>query len=149
MAIFLPFVLTLAAAFLTPLSAQAQQAKKMPRIGWLMVNTSPRAEAFQEGLRELGYVEGQNIIIERRNVESKLGRLPDLAAELVRAKVALIVALEPPAVRAAQQVTKTIPIVMRSTDDPVEAGFVASLARPGANITGGTSISTELTGKPF
>ena len=127
--------------------AQAQQAGKVPRIGWLMVNWSPRSEAFQDGLRELGHVEGQTIVTERRNVETKVDRLDDLALELVRLKVDIIVALEPPAVRAAQRATKTIPIVMRSTDDPVEAGFVASLARPGGNITGVTSISSELTGK--
>ena len=127
--------------------AEAQQAGRVPRIGWLMVNTSPRSEAFRQGLRDLGYIEGQNIVIEHRNVEFKLDRLPDLASELVRFKVDLIVALEPPAARAARDATKTIPIVMRSTDDPVEAGFVASLARPGGNITGVSSISTELTGK--
>ena len=132
---------------LAPLSSEAQQPGKIPRIGWLMVNWSQRSEAFREGLRELGYVEGQNVVVEQRNVESKLDRLPDLAAELVHLKVNVIVALEPPAVRAAQRATKTIPIVMRSTDDPVEAGFVSSLARPGGNITGATSISTELTGK--
>ncbi len=127
--------------------AEAQQPKKVPRIGWLMVNTSPRSEAFRQGLRDLGYIEGQNIVIEMRNVESKVDLLADLAVELVQLKVDLIVALEPPAVRAAQRATKTIPIVMRSTDDPVEAGFVTSLARPGGNITGVTSISTELTAK--
>ena len=127
--------------------AKAQQPAKVHRIGWLMVNWSQRSEAFRQGLRELGYVEGQNIVIETRNVESKLDRLPELAAELVRLKVDVIVALEPPATVAAKNATKTIPIVMRSTDDPVEAGFVASLARPGGNITGVTSISSELYGK--
>jgi putative ABC transport system substrate-binding protein len=126
--------------------ADAQQAK-VPRIGWLMVNSSQRSEAFRQGLRELGYVEGKNIVIEMRNVESKVDRLPELAAELVRLRVDLIVALEPPATLAAKDATKTIPIVMRSTDDPVEAGFVASLARPSGNITGVSSVSSELYGK--
>ncbi|MBI4488362.1 MAG: ABC transporter substrate-binding protein [Deltaproteobacteria bacterium] len=136
------FVLVVAGAV-----AQAQQTAKVPRIGWLMVNYSARQEAFRQSLRELGWVEGQNITIEMRNAEFMLDRLPDFTAELVRLKVDLIVALEPPATRAAQNATKTIPIVMRSTDDPVKEGFVHSLARPGGNITGVTSVSTELYGK--
>ena len=126
---------------------EAQQPQKIPRIGWLTLGYPARSEAFRQGLRDLGYIEGKNISIELRNAEGKPDRLPGLAAELVGLKVDLIVALEPPAVRAAMKVTSTIPIVMRSTDDPVEAGFVASLARPGGNITGLTSISGELYGK--
>jgi len=128
-------------------SANAQQPKKVPRIGWLTLNYPARSEAFRQGLRDLGYIEGKNIAIEFRNAEAKLDRLPSLASELVGLKVDLIVVLEPPAVRAVMDATKTIPIVIRSTDDPVEAGFVASLARPGGNVTGLTSISGELYGK--
>ena len=126
---------------------EAQQPKKVPRIGWLTLGYPARSEAFRQGLRELGYVEGKNIAIELRSAERELDRLPSLAAELVGLKVDLIVALEPPAVRAAMDATKTIPIVIRAGDDPVEAGFVASLARPGGNVTGLTSISGELYGK--
>ena len=134
------------------LSAEAQQPKKVPRIGWLSEayvrsQSSPRNDAFLQGLRDLGYIEGQNIVIEHRSAEGKDNLLPDLAAELVRLKVELIVALEPPSTRAAKSATDTIPIVMRSTADPVRTGLVASLARPGGNITGVTSIATELIGK--
>jgi len=136
-----------AVLFALSVSAQAQQPTKIPRIGWLTLNYPARSEAFRQGLRDLGYIEGKNIAIEFRNAEAKLDRLPSLASELVGLKVDLIVVLEPPAVRAVMDATKTIPIVIRSTDDPVEAGFVASLARPGGNVTGLTSISGELYGK--
>lgn len=141
----------LLAILLAPLSSKAQPTK-VPRIGWLSESyvrseQSPRHEAFLEGLRELGYTEGQNIIIEYRSAGGKDGRLPGLANELVRLKVDVIVALEPPVVRAVKNATRTIPIVMRSTDDPVAIGLVASLARPGGNITGVASVSAELTGK--
>ncbi|MGE5306109.1 MAG: ABC transporter substrate-binding protein [Alphaproteobacteria bacterium] len=122
----------------------------MPRIGYLQIDSrlGPQVEAFLQGLRELGYVEGKNIVIEYRgDPERREDRLPELAADLVRLKVDVIVALDPPAARAAMGATKTIPIVMRSTADPVQAGFVASLARPGGNITGVTSISADLYGK--
>ena len=132
--------------------AQAQQTKKAARIGWLSeayVRSQPshRNDAFLQGLRDLGYIEGQNMTIEHRSAQGKDERLPELAAELVRLKVELIVALEPPSARASKSATDTIPIVMRSTDDPVRTGLVASLARPGGNITGVTSIATELIGK--
>ena len=97
---------------------------------------SARTEAFRQGLRELGYVEGKNIIIQFRYAEGKLDRLRDLAAELVRLKVDIIVTAGPPATRAAKEATATIPIVMAFDNDPVGNGFVASLARPGGNITG-------------
>jgi len=129
---------------------EAQQPKKVPRIGYLHIGSQvgPQDEAFLQGLRDLGYIEGKNIIIEYRgDPQRREDRLPELAADLVRLKVDVIVALDPPAARAAQGATKTIPIVIRSTTDPVQAGFVASLARPGGNITGVTSISTELYGK--
>lgn len=106
-----------------------------------------RHEALRAGLRDLGYVEGKNLVIEHRFAEGKLDRLPALAAELVQLNVDLVLALEPPAVEAARKATRTIPIVMRSTDDPVERGWVASLARPGGNITGVATYSIELYGK--
>jgi putative ABC transport system substrate-binding protein len=130
--------------------AEAQQPKKVPRIGYLSIGSQlgPIGEAFLQGLRDLGYVEGKSIVIEYRgDPQRREDRLPEFAADLVRLKVDVIVALDPPAARAAKNATKTIPIVMRSTSDPVQAGFVASLARPGGNITGVTSISTELYGK--
>jgi putative ABC transport system substrate-binding protein len=132
------------------LSADAQQAGKVPRIGYLQIGSrlGSGAEAFLQGLRDLGYVEGKNIVIEYRgDPQRREDRLPEFAADLVRLKVDVIVALDPPAARAAKNATKTIPIVIRSTADPVQAGFVASLARPGGNITGVTSISSELYGK--
>ncbi len=134
-------------AFALSFPAEAQQSGKIPRIGYLHLRLDPSQEAFLQGLRELGYMEGQNIIIYHRSAEGKRDRLPALAAELVRLKVDVIVALSPPTARAAKNTTTTIPIVMRSTSDPVRSGFVASLARPGGNITGLWSISGELIGK--
>ena len=131
----------------TPLPTQAQEPAKVPRLGFLATGPSPRVEAFWQALRQLGYVEGQNIAIERRFSENKIDRLPALAAELVRLKVDVIVAPDPPAASAARNATRTIPIVMRSSSDPVEAGLVASIARPGGNITGVYSIAEELVGK--
>jgi ABC-type uncharacterized transport system substrate-binding protein len=131
--------------------ADAQQAKKVPRVGYLMgsslPNNSSRIEAFLQGLRELGYVEGKNIVIEWRSAEEKLDRLPALAAELVRLKVDVIVTAGPPATRAAKEATSTIPIVMGFDNDPVGNGFIASLARPGGNITGLANLNPELSGK--
>jgi putative ABC transport system substrate-binding protein len=131
-------------------AVEAQQPAKIPRLGYLMAlspDQSPDLKAFRQGLATLGYVEGKNIVIEYRYAEGKLDRLPDLAAELVALKVDIIVALNPPSARAAKNATTTIPIVMRSTDDPVTTGLVASLARPGGNITGLTSMATDLIGK--
>ena len=131
--------------------AEAQQAKKVPRIGFLGGNsrsTNPaRIEAFRQGLRELEYVEGKNIVIEWRYAEGKPDRLPALAAELVHLKVDVIVTAGPPPTRAAKQATSTIPIVMALDDDPVGSGFAASLARPGGNITGLSTLDPELSGK--
>ena len=130
--------------------AEAQQSAKIPRLGYLMAlshDQSSDLKAFRQGLAALGYVEGKNIVIEYRSAEGKLDRLPALAAELVAFKVDIIVALNPPSARAAKNATKTIPIVMRSTDDPVTSGLVDSLAQPGGNITGLTSVSTDLIGK--
>src|SRR5216683_7504320 len=122
-----------------PLTAEAQQPTKVYRIGWLLLwsppsppGSFPPQEAFRQRLRELGYVEGQNLVIEARYAEGREERLPELAAELVRLKVDVIVA-GGPAIRAAQHATSTIPIVMAVSGDPVAQGYVASLARPGGN----------------
>jgi len=133
--------------FVLSFPAQAQQTKKVPRIAFLSASRQPWDEALHQGLRELGYIEGQNIIIEYRYAGGKFERLPDLAAELVRLNVDAIVAGETEAIRAAKQSTSTIPIIMAVTADPVGSGFVASLARPGGNITGLTSLSPDLSGK--
>ena len=131
--------------------AEAQQPMKIPRIGYLYVafpSTSPaRTEAFRQGLRELGYVEGKNIVIEYRYAEGKRDRLPALAAELVRLKVDVIVSGGPQTTRSAKQATITIPIVMAADSDPVRNGFVASLAHPGSNITGLATLTPEISGK--
>ena len=136
---------------LTVSLVEAQQAKKVPRIGFL-IGTSPstisdRIEAFRQGLRELGYVEGKNIAIEYRYSEGKRDRLNELAAELVRLKVDVIVTSGPTPTRAAKEATVTIPIIMGFDNDPVGNGFVASLARPGGNITGLSSLAPEISGK--
>lgn len=135
-------------------SASAQQAKKIPRIGYVALRNpptltapDPAAGAFQEGLRELGYVEGKNIFIEYRYAEGKADRIAGLVAELVRANVDVLVSPNGTAIRAAKQATQTIPIVMVTTTDPVAAGYVDSLARPGKNITGFTRLTQELAGK--
>src|SRR3989475_441312 len=131
--------------------ADAQQPKNVPRIGFLgftsLSGIAARIEAFRQGLRELGYVEGKDIAIEYRAAEGKLDRLPALAAELVRLKVDVIVTSGPSVTRAVKEATTTIPIVMGFDTDPVGNGFVASLARPGGNITGFTRIGTVLVGK--
>jgi putative ABC transport system substrate-binding protein len=131
--------------------AQAQQAKKVTRIGYLggasLSAIAERIEAFRQGLRELGYVEGKNIVIEWRWAEGKLDRLPVLAAELVRLKVEVIVTAGATSTRAAKEATVTTPIVMANDADPVGSGVVASLARPGGNITGLSTLSPELSGK--
>ncbi|MBI2180950.1 MAG: ABC transporter substrate-binding protein [Deltaproteobacteria bacterium] len=133
-----------------PFPAQAQQAKKIHRIGILIPPSasflSARVEAFRQRLRELGYVEGKNIFIEYRYAEGKLERLPDLAAELVRLKVDVIVTTGA-AVLAAKKASPTIPIVFAAAGDPVGSGLVSSLARPGGNITGLSSIAQDLDGK--
>ena len=131
--------------------AEAQQPTKILRIGFLTGNfpsaIAERTEAFQQGLRELGYVEGKSIVIEYRYAEGKLERLPTLAAELVRLKVDVIVTAGPAATRPAKEATVTIPIVMGQVNDPVGNGFVASLARPGGNITGLATLGPEISGK--
>ena len=124
---------------------------KVPRIGYLSVSSlsdmADRIEAFRQGLRELGYVEGKNIVIEWRYAEGKVDRLPALAAELMRLKVDVIVSGGSSATRRAKEATSTIPIVMTQDSDPVGTGLVASLARPGGNITGLSTLSPEISGK--
>jgi putative tryptophan/tyrosine transport system substrate-binding protein len=131
--------------------AQAQQPPKVPRIGFLGAASpsanAARTEAFRQGLRELGYVEGKNIGIEWRYAEGKLDRLPALAAKLLRLKTDVIVTAGPQATRRAKEATVTIPIVMGFDNDPVGSGFVASLARPGGNITGLSTLAPEISGK--
>jgi ABC-type uncharacterized transport system substrate-binding protein len=132
--------------------AEAQQPAKVPRIGYLTADSRSasahvRAEAFRQGLRELGYVEEKSIVIEWRSAEGKRDRLSALAAELVRLKVDIIVTGGPTATRPVKEATTTIPIVMTQDSDPVGNGFVASLARPGGNITGLSNLAQELSGK--
>jgi ABC-type uncharacterized transport system substrate-binding protein len=131
--------------------AQAQEPRKVPRIGFLVASNSfansDRIAAFQNGLRELGYMEGKNIIVEYRQAEGKLERLPKIAAELVGRHVDVIVTAGPADTRAAKNATTTIPVVMTFDNDPVGNGFVASLARPGGNITGLSTLAPELSGK--
>ena len=135
----------------TVLPAHGQQPAKVPRIGFLSslsaAAVSDRVDAFRQGLRELGYVEGKNIVIEYRWAEGKTERLPDLAAELVRLKVDVIVTGGPAVNRLAKEATVTIPVVMSFDNDPVGNGFAASLARPGGNITGLSTLSPEISGK--
>jgi putative ABC transport system substrate-binding protein len=148
------FLGTLAGSLLAaPLSARAQQVGKVYRIGFLSPASpsDPRAQrflaTFRNGLGELGYVEGQTISIESRWAAGKYERLPGLAAELVRLKMEVIVTAAVPAIRAAKEATSTIPIIMAVVVDPVATGLVASLARPGGNITGLSLMTPELVGK--
>jgi putative ABC transport system substrate-binding protein len=132
-------------------SAEAQQTGKVPRIGFLLdtpiSSFTARAEAFRQGLHEFGYIEGKNIFIEWRSADGKIKRRSELAAELVRLKMDIIVSAGPTVTRALKEATSTIPIVMSQDPDPVGSGFVASLARPGGNITGLASLSSENSGK--
>jgi putative ABC transport system substrate-binding protein len=133
-----------------PLAAEAQQATTVARIGYLLSNPAANPhlhEAFRQGLRDLGYVEGRNLVIEYRSAEGKLERLPALAAELVALKVDVIVAPGTPAALAAKQATRTLPIVFAAVGDPVTSGLVTRLARPGGNVTGLSVLLPELVGK--
>jgi putative ABC transport system substrate-binding protein len=139
--------------FAQSIPARAQQPKEVPRIGYVASSGNretpgPRVEAFRQGLRDLGYIEEKNILVEYRYVEGKSDRAPSLVAEFVQLKVDVLV-LEAglPAIRAAKQATKTIPIVMVTTQDPVATGLIDSLARPGGNLTGLTTLQRELSGK--
>ena len=128
--------------------AGAQQQKKVPRIGFLSGSGHPAAfEALRQELRVLGYTEGGNIIFEFRSAEGKVNQAPDLVAELVQLKVDVLVSTSQSLIRAAKQATKTIPIVIMANFDPVATGIVNSLARPGENITGLTTLSRDLSGK--
>ena len=139
------------ALLITAPAAESQQPTKVPRIGYLnavsSASVSDRIDAFRRGLRELGYVEGKNIVIESRYAEGKLDRLPALAAEIVRLKVDVIVTSGAIPTRHTKEATTTIPIVMAQDNDPVGNGFVASLAHPGGNITGLSTLAPELSGK--
>jgi len=141
------FITLLGGAAAWPLAARAQQAKKIPRIGVLWSNPPATFEFMRQGLMDFGYVEGRNITFEFRWAEGKLDQLSQLAAELVRLQVDVIVTLAPPATLAAKQATQTIPIVFVAMGDPVASGVVASLARPGANLTGTTRMLPEMSVK--
>lgn len=145
------FAVVLAVSLLlAPLAGEAQQPGKVYRIGYLGTTTAvpaPIWDAFLGGLREFGWVEGQTIVIEQRNAEERYKRLPELAADLVRLRVDIIVAAGPVAPLAAKKATSTIPIVMTNHADPVGSGLVASLTRPGANVTGLSFIHPAVVGK--
>jgi putative tryptophan/tyrosine transport system substrate-binding protein len=134
-----------------PNPAAAQQAK-IPRVGYVTAtgsvdNPGPQIEQFRQGLRDLGYIEGKNVLVEYRYPEGKLNRIPSFVAELVQMKIDVFVLTSLSAIREAKQATNSIPIVMLTTQDPVALGLVASLARPGGNITGLTRLTHELSGK--
>src|SRR5262249_11769888 len=145
------FIALLSGAAAWSLEARAQQAGKVPRIGFLGAASpstfATRLEGIRLGLRDFGYVEGRNITIEYRWAEGRYERLPELAAELVRSKVDLIITHTTPATLAAKRATTTIPIVVALIGNPVESGVVASLARPGGNITGQSFFTAELRAK--
>jgi len=149
--VLMPVVMLGVGILAAPLAADAQSARKVPRIGVLSPGALPTSSqldaAFVQGLREHGCVEGQNIVIDRRFAEGRVERMSEIAAELVRLKVDVIVTSTDVAIAAVKQQTQTIPIVMANSTDPVGTGFVANLARPGGNITGLTGISPELGAK--
>ena len=134
--------------------SHGQQPAKVPRIGFVSPTgdsstPGPDVEAFRQGLRDLGYIEGKNILVEWRFIEGNTGRTPNLVGELVQLNVNILVVLSSPSIRAAKHATKTIPVVMVTTQDPVARGFIDSLAHPGANITGVTTLQRELSEKRF
>jgi len=143
------FVALAVALFTVCFSAQAQKSGKIHRIGYLAARSSPepRDEGFRQGLRDLGYIEGKNIAIEYRYARGKIEELAGFVTEMVRLKVDVIVATGTPAAQRAKQATSVIPIVIAIGDDPVEMGLIASLAHPGGNVTGVTTLATELRGK--
>jgi ABC-type uncharacterized transport system substrate-binding protein len=145
------FLTLLGGAAAWPLAARAQQSHGVPRIGVLLPGTptsfAPRTQAFVEGLRDLGYVEGRTIAIEWKWGQDRVDRLPDLAAELVGSQVDVIVTGGTPATRAIKNATRTIPVVMAMVGDPVGAGLVENLGRPGGNATGLSIVATDLSGK--
>jgi len=141
----------LCALLLASVRAQAQQSKKIPRVGYLAAVSAaadaPRLEAFRQGLRERGYIEGQNILIDYRHEDRGFEKLPDLAAELIRLKIDVLVAVTTNAALAAKKTAGNVPIVFMGVTDPVAAGLVATLAQPGGNTTGITNMAATLTGK--
>jgi putative ABC transport system substrate-binding protein len=141
------FITLLGGVAAWPVAARAQQAKKIPRIGVLWPNPPATFDFMRQGLNDFGYVEGQNMAFEFRWAEGKLDQLPELAADLVRLKVDVIVTLAPQATLAAKQATQTIPIVFVAMGDPIASGVVTSLARPGANLTGTTRMLPEMSAK--
>src|ERR671912_1055365 len=130
---------------------EAQQARKVPRIGFVSAGNldrpGTRVEAFRRALNQVGYTEGKNILVEYRHISGRTDQIPRLVTEIVQQKVDVLVLRAQPSIRAAKQATKTIPIVMVTTQDPVAAGFIHSLAKPGGNITGVTTLQRELSGK--
>jgi putative tryptophan/tyrosine transport system substrate-binding protein len=149
--VYMRFLLITVLMLVAAVPAEAQQTKKVPRIGYIGAvgpeARNPNFEAFRRGLRDLGYIDGNNIVVEHRAAEGRMERIPSLVAELVQLKVDVLVSPISVAIRTAKQTTKAIPIVMVVTQDPVVAGFVDSLARPGGNITGVTRLTRELSGK--
>jgi putative tryptophan/tyrosine transport system substrate-binding protein len=143
------FIRIMLGAAVSPSFAAAQPTPKLPRVGFLSAGSrpSPNADAFRDGLAEVGWSEGRNVVIEWRFAEGRTERVPELAVELVRLPVAVIVTGSTPVIQAAKDATSTIPIVMAVVADPVASGFVASLPRPGGNITGLTLLSQELSAK--
>ena len=141
------FITLLGGAVAWPLAARAQQGRKIPRIGVLWPNPPAMFDFMRQGLKDFGYVEGQNIVFEFRWAEGKLDQLPEMATELVRLQVDVIVTLAPQATLAAKQATQSIPIVFVAMGDPVASGVVPSLARPGANVTGTTRMISEMSAK--
>ena len=141
----------LCALFLSGVRVQAQQSKKIPRVGYLAAVSAaadaPRLEAFRQGLRERGYIEGQNILIDYRHEDRGFEKLPELAAELIRLKIDVLVAVTTNAALAAKKTAGNVPIVFMGVTDPVAAGLVATLAQPGGNTTGITNMAATLTGK--
>ena len=141
------FCLLIIALLPAVFAVEAQQAKKTPRIGILVSTEGPNIEGFRRGLRDLGYIEGKNILVEYRYHEGQPDRVPSLVAELLQLKVDVLVSTAFSAIRAAKQATKTTPLVMVSNVDPVATGIIDSLARPGGNITGLTRLTRDLSGK--
>src|SRR5262245_60805942 len=138
--------------FALSVHAQAQRLTKVPQIGFMSGsgdanNPGPNVEAFRQGLQELGYTEGKNILVDYRYIEGRTDRTANFVSEFLKSKVDILILTNPPAIRAAKQATKTIPIVMVTSDDPVSSGIINSLARPGGNITGVTRLTRELSGK--
>src|SRR5499427_5361189 len=134
------------ATFVWPFAASAQTQPKIPRVGYVFGGNKNNIEAFRQGLRELGYIEGQTIVLEVRDAEGRLERMPELVAELVGLKVDVLVAVGSPAALAAKNATQTIPIVIQAFD-PVGLGLVGSLSRPGGNVTGLSFFSEAVSGK--